>query len=110
MHRRCGECGRLFERAPGYFLGAIYFNYGLTAALMIAAYFIVFFLRGQVTAPWLAGLAGFCLLFPLWFFRYARALWMAFDERWDPLPNEEELRRMEAERNASDSQGPAASK
>ena len=40
----------------------------------------------------LVGLAGFSVLFPLWFFRYARALWIAFDERFDPWPNEQELR------------------
>jgi hypothetical protein len=28
--------------------------------------------------------------FPIWFFRYARSFWMAFDERWDPWPNAEE--------------------
>jgi hypothetical protein len=95
MHERCPACGRLFNRAPGYFLGAIYFNYGVTAGLMIAGYFAVFFTRGQVATTWLAGLAAFCLLFPLWFFRYARALWLAFDERWDPWPNEEERRRGE---------------
>jgi len=27
---------------------------------------------------------AFALVFPLWFFRYARALWVAFDELWDP--------------------------
>jgi hypothetical protein len=32
-------------------------------------------------------------VFPLWFFRYARALWIAFDEKWDPWPNEEERRQ-----------------
>lgn len=95
MHRECLACGRLFERAPGYFLGAIYFNYGVTAALMIAGYFALYFSRGQVSRVELAGLAAFCLLFPLWFFRYARALWLAFDERWDPWPNEEERRRID---------------
>jgi uncharacterized protein (DUF983 family) len=95
MHDRCPACGRKFNRAPGYFLGSIYFNYGVTAVLMIAGYFAVFFWRGSVGPPVLAALAGFCLAFPLWFFRYARALWIAFDERWDPWPNEEEARRGE---------------
>ena len=93
MNDRCDACHRKFNRAPGYFLGAIYFNYGVTAALMIAAYFAVFFWHGRVSRAMLAALAGFCLIFPLWFFRYARALWIAFDERWDPWPNEEEVRR-----------------
>ena len=92
MNDACPACGRTFQRAPGYFLGAIYFNYGATAALMIAGYFALFFWRGSVSHLELVGLAAFCLLFPLWFFRYARALWMAFDENWDPWPNEEELR------------------
>jgi len=41
----------------GYFLGSIYFNYGLTA-----------------------------LLFPVWFFRSTRCLWMAMDHFFDPAP------------------------
>ena len=35
MYDACPVCGRKFQRAPGYFLGAIYFNYGVTAALMV---------------------------------------------------------------------------
>jgi hypothetical protein len=95
MNDRCSSCNRKFHRAPGYFLGAIYFNYGVTAGLMTVAYFAIFFTRRGVSHAWLAILAGFCLLFPLWFFRYARALWIAFDERWDPWPNEDESRRGE---------------
>jgi hypothetical protein len=34
----------------------------------------------------LAVLTVFVVLFPIWFFRYARALWMSFDEYWDPWP------------------------
>jgi hypothetical protein len=100
-HDRCPACGRKFNRAPGYFLGSIYFNYGVTAALMIAGYFAVFFWKGRVSSVWLGVLAAFCLQFPLWFFRYARALWVAFDERWDPWPNEEEQRHDEAARRES---------
>jgi hypothetical protein len=92
MDERCAACGRTFNRAPGYFLGAIYFNYGVTAALMVAGYFALFFADVRIGLGWLAALAGFCLAFPLWFFRYSRALWLAFDEQWDPWPNEEEVR------------------
>ena len=101
IHDQCPACSRKFNRAPGYFLGSIYFNYGVTAALMIAGYFAVFFWQGHVSTTWLAALAAFCLAFPVWFFRYARALWIAFDERWDPWPNEEE-RREAARRRSND--------
>ena len=38
--------------------------------------------------------AALALFFPLWFFRYARALWVAMDERFDPWPNEQEARML----------------
>lgn len=92
MNDRCPACGRKFNRAPGYFLGSIFFNYGVTAVLMIVGYFSMFFTRGRVGQEWLIALAAFTLLFPLWFFRYARALWIAVDEYLDPWPNEQERR------------------
>jgi len=93
MNERCPACGRKFDRAPGYLLGSIYINYGLTAMLVVAMYFGMYFgevLEGQRL---LIAMTAFAVVFPLWFFRYARSLWIAFDERWDPWPNEEERRR-----------------
>jgi uncharacterized protein (DUF983 family) len=95
MNDRCPACGRLFNRAPGYLLGSIYINYGLTALLVVAMYFALYFSGTLQGKPLLAAMTAFSVLFPLWFFRYARALWIAFDERWDPWPNEDE-RRQEA--------------
>lgn len=97
MNARCAHCGRLFDRAPGYLLGSIYFNYGVTAVLVVAIYFGLYFTDTLRGTPLLALLTAFGVLFPLWFFRYARGLWIAFDERWDPWPNEEEARRGERE-------------
>jgi uncharacterized protein (DUF983 family) len=93
MNERCPECGRLFNRAPGYLLGSIYFNYGVTALLVVVMYFALYFTETLQGKPLLTAMTAFALLFPLWFFRYARALWIAFDERWDPWPNDEERRR-----------------
>jgi uncharacterized protein (DUF983 family) len=94
MHEACPACGRVFTREPGYLLGSIYFNYGLTASLVIVLYFAMFF--GDVLEDWqrLVALSLFAAGFGTWFFRYARAFWIAFDERWDPWPNEEEVRAM----------------
>jgi hypothetical protein len=74
-------------------LGSIYINYGLTAMLVVVMYFGLYFgqvLEGQRL---LFAMTAFAVVFPLWFFRFARALWIAFDERWDPWPNEEERRQ-----------------
>ena len=95
MHDRCAACGRRFNRSPGYFLGSIYFNYGLTAGLVVVAYFSLYFSDLMSGKPLLAVLTVFIVAFPLWFFRYARSLWLALDELLDPWPNEEERRRGE---------------
>jgi uncharacterized protein (DUF983 family) len=84
MHAECPHCQLRFEREPGFFLGSIYVNYGLTAMLVIVLYLGLFFwarVSGQ-TAVVIA--AAFSVLFPLWFFRYARSLWLGFDQYWDP--------------------------
>jgi uncharacterized protein (DUF983 family) len=97
MHDACPACGRKFNRDAGYLLGSIYFNYGVTGMIVVVAYFAMFF--GDVLTDFqrLLVLTAFGILFPAWFFRYARAFWIAFDERWDPWPNDEELRRMQAQ-------------
>ena len=96
MHETCGACGRRFNRGPGYLLGSIYFNYGVTAMLVIVLYFAMFFGDVLSDRQRLVVTSLFAALFAIWFFRYARALWMAFDERWDPWPNEEEAREIAA--------------
>jgi len=92
MNDRCPVCGRRFNRAPGYLLGSIYFNYGVTALLVVVMYFTLYFSETLEGKQLLVALTAFSMAFPLWFFRYARSLWIAFDERWDPWPNEEEQR------------------
>ncbi len=93
MQQDCANCHLHYERGPGYFLGSIYINYGLTALLVTLFYFALFY-RGVMSpqaALWVV--TGFALLFPFWFFRYARSLWMGFDHFWDPTspdPTEKE--------------------
>jgi hypothetical protein len=83
-------------------LGSIYFNYGITAVLVLAMYFTMYFRDWLSDDQRLVALSLFGALFPVWFFRYSRALWMAFDERWDPWPNTEEARAIEAVARESD--------
>jgi uncharacterized protein (DUF983 family) len=89
MHPQCLSCGFRFEREPGYWLGSIYVNYGLTALIVTVGYFALFF--SELLEPnhilWL--LTAFCVLFPLWFFRYARAIWVAVDLYFDPAQADE---------------------
>lgn len=83
MHPTCPECGLRFEREPGYFLGSIYINYGLTALLTTAGWISLRFVYGVESRWAISGFAAFCVLFPIFFFRYARALWLAMDCRFE---------------------------
>lgn len=79
MHERCSTCHLKYERSPGYFLGSTYINYGLTSLTISAAYLILHF-GYAVPKEWLIGpLAAFCVLWPLFCFRHARSLFLAFD-------------------------------
>jgi uncharacterized protein (DUF983 family) len=84
MPRQCSVCGLKYEREPGYFLGSIYFNYGVTALIVTIAYLSLFALTDVDPDVLLWSMVAFCVLFPLWFFRYARALWIAWDHFADP--------------------------
>ena len=99
MHSECEKCRRKFDRAPGYLLGSIYFNYGVTALLVVIIYASMMLTQTLNGTQLSIILTLFILLFPLWFFRYARALWLAFDENFDPWPNEQEAREIQQNKN-----------
>lgn len=84
MEERCGSCGAVFEREAGFFLGSIYFNYGLTALITAIAYPVLQFNRIGTGNKLMLGTVAFAILFPIWFFRYARSLWLGFDHFVDP--------------------------
>ena len=88
MHSQCSHCGISFEREPGFYLGSIYFNYGLTALITAIAYPVLMFNKILSDAQLLPLTLGFAVLFPIWFFRYARSLWLGFDQFIDPRQGE----------------------
>ena len=84
MFEKCADCGLKFDRGPGYYLGSIYFNYGLTALVVAIAYPVLLTWRVASRQALMAGTLAFVVLFPVWFFRYARSLWLGFDHFSDP--------------------------
>jgi Protein of unknown function (DUF983) len=83
MHETCKACRFRFEREPGYFLGSIYVNYGVTSLISIAGWVTLQFGFGFRPRTLVILFSAFCLLFCPIFFRFARALWLALDCRWD---------------------------
>ena len=82
----CAFCGLRFERAQGYFVGAIYVNYGVTVIIALTGYFVLWTTTTLSTAAQLALWVPFVVLFPLWFFRYSRSLWLAVEYLVNPEP------------------------
>lgn len=83
MHHHCSECGFVYERAPGYFLGSAYINYGITCLSLTILYITLHFglewSNQVVTVP----LVIYFVVLPLFMFRYARSLWLAMDCYYD---------------------------
>jgi hypothetical protein len=88
MYAACPHCAANFQREPGFYLGSIYFNYGLTALICVVAYALMMFYRWPTPRQQMAITLAFALLFPIWFFRYARSLWLGFDQFMDPRAGE----------------------
>ena len=95
MEKSCSHCGRVFEREPGFFLGSIYFNYGVTALVVTIAYPLLVSTRTLHSKTALAVTMAWTVLFPVLFFRHARSLWVGFDEFYDPLPPPADAKKIE---------------
>ena len=84
MHPTCDHCHLRYERAPGYFLGSTYVNYGFIALTMTVMYMGLHF-GAEISNQWLAGpLIAYCTVVPLILFRHARSWWLAMDCYFDP--------------------------
>ena len=85
MHPACPSCGLVFEREPGYFVGAMYVSY----ALAVPAYAAVAVVAGLLfpdrsfESVMAAALLPFLALVPP-IHRYSRVIWMHFDRTIDP--------------------------
>jgi hypothetical protein len=85
MRSRCPSCDLVFEREAGYFVGAIYINYGLTVTIALAGYFGLDAWLAPPLAWQLILWGSFAVLFPLWSFRLSRTLWLSLDHLVDPV-------------------------
>lgn len=79
MSACCEHCGLDIRRKPGYYLGSTYVNYGLTTLILVATFVSLRFGLRVPSESLVAPLAAFCVIFPLLFFRHARALWLGMD-------------------------------
>src|SRR5205823_12238369 len=85
MNGPCPVCGLLFDGAPGYFFGAMYFSYALGVIILVPLYYLTRWLFPDLNcllAP-LVAFIPFLFLVPV-VFRYSRVLWIYFDRTIAP--------------------------
>jgi uncharacterized protein (DUF983 family) len=84
MNRHCPVCGLIYEREPGYFLGAMYVSYALATLVIGLALLLLY----RIVPAWsdlaIYG-AALVILIPFvpFIFRYSRVVWMTFDRSID---------------------------
>lgn len=85
MNDPCPVCGLVFEREPGYFLGALYVSYPLSALAMTT----IFYFGRWLWPAWnemTVALVAFIVYLPLipLVFRYGRVIWLHYDRLLAP--------------------------
>jgi uncharacterized protein (DUF983 family) len=88
MHVRCPQCDLLYEREPGYFIGAMYISYGMATMLIGLLMWLLHLALPEWDLGWIVLLAT-ALFLPLgpMVSRYARTIWMYFDHwAWPGKP------------------------
>jgi uncharacterized protein (DUF983 family) len=84
MNERCPVCGMVYERGPGYFLGAMYVSYGLgVLTILPVAMALAVVLDWPLWAVMTFALIQTLVSVPL-FLRLSRSIWIYVDRMIDP--------------------------
>jgi uncharacterized protein (DUF983 family) len=90
INQRCPVCDLLFEREPGYFLGAMYISYAIATAFLLAMLLIGNWFFPEIDMGWMVLICAalFVPFVPI-VTRYSRVLWIFFDRwAWPARPGE----------------------
>lgn len=76
MNESCSACGVKYEKEPGFFQGAMYVSYGLTAGWFMLTWAVDTFIIKSETWQYLTFFViSIIVLMPLWF-RISRLIWI----------------------------------
>jgi uncharacterized protein (DUF983 family) len=84
VRHHCLNCGLIFQREQGYFIGALYVNVIATESLLFVGLVVALFARPSSLATVFKVMLALAILLPLLFFRHSRSLWLCFDHFLDP--------------------------
>jgi uncharacterized protein (DUF983 family) len=78
MNKTCPHCSVRFERFQGEELGGMTISIVATTTIFLVGYFLAEIYTDWSTWVHLAFWVPFAALFPIFFYRYSRALWIVF--------------------------------
>ena len=111
MKERCPSCGYLFEREPGFFVGAYLINFAIAEGFLFVLLMIFVGWKSQnpdagVVWPIVVGIA-IGIIGPIVFYPFSRTIWSAFDLLMTPMEMDEIVAAAEAV-SVGDELGPDA--
>lgn len=83
MHRHCPECFQSYYPEPGFYYGAMFISYIITAFYCLGFVGVCILLFGLSVEAAFGLLLASLLLFYIWFYRMARAVWIHINMRYD---------------------------
>lgn len=84
MHESCSVCHLLYEREPGYFLGAMYVSYALAVPVVALIAGLLWKFSGLSFGKLILWTAILFLPFVPSITLFARVLWIYLDQAFDP--------------------------
>ena len=78
MHKNCPHCNQRFELEVGFYYGAMFVSYIITAFSMFGLFGIMKFGIGLDVIPAFAVSMGIILFLYVWVFRVSRTVWLSF--------------------------------
>jgi uncharacterized protein (DUF983 family) len=83
MHDKCTHCGQKYTLESGFYYGAMFISYIITAFTMFGVFGIMkFIFKLPVMISFIIAMVFIFALF-VWFFRVSRAVWLNFFVAYD---------------------------
>ncbi len=100
MKERCPTCGLLFEREPGFFVGAYFINFVIAEGLLFVLLMGFVFWKDQHPEAGVAVPIAIAIVLgvgaPLLFYPFSRTIWSALDIGMTPLELDEIVAAVDA--------------
>jgi uncharacterized protein (DUF983 family) len=89
LKHRCAECGVIFKREEGFFVGAIMANVIATEGVILIVYFLCLLLTHLDEQKMLTVLFVVGVTFPLAFYHHSWSFWLGIDHLIEGLSRSE---------------------